>query len=206
MSTPSALDYIQIANLSDGADECFAGLYSSVSASATGGIGGTTPGGTTQPTEPVGAIPDDLQKWIDTMTTVIDQITPWVDASVDIGAENFDYNEANPESRGITRDVPALPAPVTPAPRIPRDPVTLGTIWVEAGGGATGTIAVMVYLGTSYASEYVEAWIRKKLEKGDDAEEFQTKLLQAVRDLQYNDEVIDFGTIRLLLKGKVIEY
>lgn len=31
-------------------------------------------------------------------------------------------------------------------------------------------------------------------------------LVQAVRDLQYNDEIIDFGAARLHLKSKVIEY
>lgn len=32
------------------------------------------------------------------------------------------------------------------------------------------------------------------------------ELIQAVKDLQYNDEIIDFGAARLHLKGKVIEY
>jgi hypothetical protein len=80
-------------------------------------------------------------------------------------------------------------------------------IWVNAGGGAAGTTAVLVYLATSYGTEWVEAWIRKKLSKGDDVAEFKAELIDAINALAYQELSVSLGkAARVDVKSGILKY
>ena len=198
MADPLAdhLDFIRIRGLEDSDTEVFQGLGASGLPTSPGsGPGNGTGGGT-------GSTPAALD-WGTVGDEVLTQLQQYYTAQQDwlTQMEALGDQQEQAASAAQSRGVRELPAVIPNAPMIP---VLLATL---ATGGASVPVVlgeILIQVGLSVA----DAQLRKLFNRLDpNSPENQIKaLVEAINDLKYNDEVVDFGAVRIHHKGKVIEY
>jgi len=123
---------------------------------------------------------DDWAEWITSMDESTGEISKWLEDAFAAADVNYDTDA----------ETTNLPVPVVPnLPTLPpsNDPKVIA-FWF------------LLKFGTKVLVELLKNWIEKG--HGKNHEEF----LLALKDLKYNDEMLDLGGVRVWLKNKVIEY
>lgn len=123
---------------------------------------------------------DDWDDWIASMNTSTGDISKWLEDAFAAADVNYDDD---PE----TANLPVPTVPNLPALPPTKDPKVIA-FWF------------LLKFGTKVFVELLKNWIEKG--HGKNHEEF----LVALKDLKYNDEMLDLGGVRVWLKNKVIEY
>jgi len=120
---------------------------------------------------------EDWEDVLDGLTEAIDELDEWMNPEA----------ESDPADGESTEDLVLLPsAPDLPA--IPDD-------------GNTAITRKMGYLMAQYGFKLLTEMVRRS--QATDVK--LSELIQSVSDLKYNDEVVDFGAVRIHHKAKIIE-
>lgn len=137
---------------------------------------------------------DDLATWIDQAYTAMETETVGGHTSRSM-SETPQARDANPGEVIMPNPaLPELPRPIPEPPHIPKPP----------GAPDRMTTLLAAYFRTDLMLKTHA--LRHQIQHGRQLVQVIADVGEDVEALQYNDEVIDFGTVRLLLKSKIIEY